>query len=474
MELRTQISRSRTLILGFALISAFAGPAMAQPKPPAPPPAKAGWMDIKDCPEKHPGPWQKIQDTPEQAAMRKELADKGRIVFTSNRDGNWEIYSCNPDGGDQKNLTKNPGWDSFPRWTSDGKRIVFFSDRDSKAKLSTWRDQLMQRNPHGLWGFYQNWTDHGELFQPEDKIMAESGIYIMDADGSNVKLLAKAAQYASVSPDGKYVVFERRGFPTVQNLATGEEFVATRRYYGAGWWPEYSPDGNRILVSSSGDTVGREPPALIMATIFTLKPDYKATGQMWHVAIGGLNLCPRWRPDGKGLVLVRGSREMALVEVDLAESPSPTTGLLEGQAIGLATPADQYMHAYPAYGPGGKFIAFSLSPIHYLIRERKGTQGVEIKDMGYKPWTDGNQIIWQELCVGRAVPGKDNAWVQLTDGGFANIEADWYYPGLPRKVEFPPPPLPDYKAATSQPDVVKTPKTTPPPKSPTTQPKQGK
>jgi hypothetical protein len=48
--------------------------------------------------------------------------------------------------------------------------------------------------------------------------------------------------------------------------------------------------------------------------------------------------------------------------------------------------------------------------------------------MGYKPWKDGNQLIWQELCVGRAEPGKDNVWIQLTDGGYANRNADWWVP----------------------------------------------
>ncbi|MCX7806502.1 MAG: hypothetical protein N3A38_15145, partial [Planctomycetota bacterium] len=71
------------------------------------PPPRRGWMDCKDSPEKHPGPWRPIKDDAEQAALRKELAGKGRIVFCSNRDGNWEIYVCEADGSNQTNLTKN-------------------------------------------------------------------------------------------------------------------------------------------------------------------------------------------------------------------------------------------------------------------------------------------------------------------------------------------------------------------------------
>lgn len=52
----------------------------------------------------------------------------------------------------------------------------------------------------------------------------------------------------------------------------------------------------------------------------------------------------------------------------------------------------------------------------------------QVPPLGYKPWKDGNQIIWQELCVGRAEPGKNNVWIQLTDGGYSNRDGDWYVP----------------------------------------------
>ena len=65
-------------------------------------------------------------------------------------------------------------------------------------------------------------------------------------------------------------------------------------------------------------------------------------------------------------------------------------------------------------------MSFSLSPVHYIVRDR-------IARLGYKPWKDGNQIIWQELCVGQAEAGENNVWIQLTDGGYANRDADWYW-----------------------------------------------
>lgn len=56
--------------------------------------------------------------------------DGTRIVFQSNRDGNAEIYVMNSDGSSQTRLTNNPAFDSNPAWSSDGAGILFTSTRD--------------------------------------------------------------------------------------------------------------------------------------------------------------------------------------------------------------------------------------------------------------------------------------------------------------------------------------------------------
>jgi Tol biopolymer transport system component len=144
--------------------------------------------------------------------------DSKRIAFTSDRDGNWEIYTMTTDGQNINRLTENPGQDGWPWWTADGKQILFTSDRD------------------GQWQ-----------------------IYSMNEDGSNVKELTHMADrtnlYPAVSPDGKKVVFSS------QVTATNEGDIYSMNIDGSDLQrltntaalnniPSFCPDSQHIVFES--------------------------------------------------------------------------------------------------------------------------------------------------------------------------------------------------------------------------------
>ena len=58
-----------------------------------------------------------------------------RIAFTSDRDGNSDIYVMNADGSDVTRLTENPGHDWRPDWSPDGQLIAFTSERDGDLDI---------------------------------------------------------------------------------------------------------------------------------------------------------------------------------------------------------------------------------------------------------------------------------------------------------------------------------------------------
>jgi TolB protein len=87
-----------------------------------------------------------------------------RIAFVSDRDGDYEIYSIRPDGTDLRRLTRTPGLDAHLAWSPDGQWIAFAS---------------------GRMGFLD------ELLLHPDNVQGNAEIFVMRADGSNIRKLTE-------------------------------------------------------------------------------------------------------------------------------------------------------------------------------------------------------------------------------------------------------------------------------------------
>ena len=192
-----------------------------------------------------------------------------KILFTSTRDGNHEVYMMNPDGSEQVNLTQHPARDISAVWSPTGEEILFVSDRQRK----------------GVWD-----------------------LYLMDADGSNVRRVFKqktkiSRRSPTWSPDGKRFAYVYDGWKhqikSRLHLASfGEEDVESLPYAGALAW---SPDGSEIAGSVSHalgtrltfinvDTHDREQPIPDKALPWQYLPSWAAAGD--RLAIAG-NRHPR-------------------------------------------------------------------------------------------------------------------------------------------------------------------------------------
>ncbi|HEX3724027.1 MAG TPA: protein kinase [Nitrolancea sp.] len=143
--------------------------------------------------------------------------DSKQIAFTSDRDGNWEIYVMDTDGQNISRLTENPAQDGWPWWTADGKHILFTSDRDG-----TWQIYIM--NPDGSnvqelthipdrTNLYPAVSPDGKhvVFSSQVTATNEGDIYIMNLDGSDLQRLTNTAalnNIPSFCPDSQHIVFE--------------------------------------------------------------------------------------------------------------------------------------------------------------------------------------------------------------------------------------------------------------------------
>ena len=95
-----------------------------------------------------------------------------------------EIYVMNADGSNQTRLTFDPANDFYARWSPDGKRIAFFSQRAPGGIF------VMQANGSGVTplvtGDEPDWSPDGKQIA----FVYGAGIYVAGADGSGATLIA--------------------------------------------------------------------------------------------------------------------------------------------------------------------------------------------------------------------------------------------------------------------------------------------
>jgi TolB protein len=175
-----------------------------------------------------------------------------KIAFASNRDGNFEIYSMNPDGSGQTRLTTNPAFDGTPSFSADGTRIAFASSR----------------------------TGNGD-------------IYVMNADGSGQTRLTTSPAidgYPAFSPDGTKIAFTsfRTGNGDIYVMNTdgsGQTQLTTSAAVDAE--PSWSPDGTKIAFTSGRTGNG---------DIYVMNAD--GSGQTRLTTSAAIDSSPDWSSDG--------------------------------------------------------------------------------------------------------------------------------------------------------------------------------
>ena len=167
--------------------------------------------------------------------------DGKKIVFTSTRNGDLDIFTMNADGSDVRQLTHELGYDGGAFFSYDGKKIVYRSEQPKTPEAIADYKDLLSRG----------------LIRP-----GNLEIWVMDADGSHKRQVTHngAANFAPYYlPDGKRIIFasnlgnqkDPSGFDLyiINEDGTGLEQITYHPDFDA--FPMFSSDGKRLVWASN-------------------------------------------------------------------------------------------------------------------------------------------------------------------------------------------------------------------------------
>ncbi len=227
----------------------------------------------------------------------------GKIVFSSNRDGNDEIYVMNADGSARIDLSRNPASDTQPEWSPSGTQIAFASDRS---------------------GEYE--------------------VYVMNADGSGVTQLTTGGPNTRpvFTADGKYIVFTstRDGNSEIYRMELdGSDQTNLTNDPGDDRLPAAAPKGDRILFQSSRTGFAR---------LYIMSDE---GGVAREVPGGPLQeLDGNWAPRGNGLTFLGNNGGFSEFDV--------YTARVNGSDVTNLTNTPGRVEFDPIWSPSGRQIVF--------------------------------------------------------------------------------------------------------------------
>lgn len=256
-----------------------------------------------------------VEAAPQESSIALDQAlPLGKIAFVSFRDEfegrpNREIYLIGSDGSGPINLTRNSCADDEPDWAPDGSKIVWESDRDGDFEV--WVMDADGGNPAQLTtsgGLAPRWSSGG------DSIVYSKGaaLVVMNADGSDQRVILdptrdeddpcssggfpggwspeddRVIYYATVPDAGSELGL---GVICTVNVESGELEEVVRQDGVLNVEPVWSPDGGLIAYRSI-----REGNSDVYVMDLATGTETKITD------FEGLDTEPDWSPDGEWIV----------------------------------------------------------------------------------------------------------------------------------------------------------------------------
>jgi TolB protein len=180
--------------------------------------------------------------------------DGEQMLYTSDKDGDIDLYIMNLKTGAEKRITDLPGYDGGAWFSPDGTKIIWRASRPkTDAEIKEYRDLLAEN-----------------LVAPTNM-----EVWVANADGSNphqVTSFGQANWAPAFMPDSKRIIFAsnheyKRGFPfnlyTINEDGTNLQKISRDKGFDA--FPMFSPNGKKIIFCSNRNNGGTRDTNIFMA-----------------------------------------------------------------------------------------------------------------------------------------------------------------------------------------------------------------
>lgn len=223
-----------------------------------------------------------------------------RIVFANRNQSGKEIYIIDYDGYNMRKLTSGGSINMFPRWSPDGKEVIFTTFKYGNPDLYSISPDGGNTTPlsrkQGLNATGSFSTD-GQRLVLTMSLGKDPSLYLLERTGKIVRQLTYERGIEtspSFSPNGKEIAFisDKPGYPQlyIMSLDGGNQRRLPARGYCDS--PAWSPRGDRIVFTM------REGRGNYDLYVYEL-----ATSKVFRLTQGsGTNENPSWSPDGRFIV----------------------------------------------------------------------------------------------------------------------------------------------------------------------------